>query len=90
MSRSTKHLSIPKSILNLNVFQPERLKDLDDVALDVALHSIYPFIRPDTVKFVLEVAIERKGCIEFLLSCKSHNFSPAIRFSLVIISTVPR
>jgi hypothetical protein len=90
MSRSTKHLSIPKSVPNLDVFQPERLKDLDDDALDVALHSIHPFVRPDNVKFVLEVAMERKGCIEFLLSCKSHDFSLAIRVIPVIISTVPR
>jgi hypothetical protein len=71
MSRSTKHSSIPKSILNLDIFQPERLKDFDDDVLDVALHSIHPFVRPDTVNFVLEEAMERKGCIEFLLSCKS-------------------
>jgi hypothetical protein len=67
-SRSTKRSSIPKtkSILNLDVFRPERLKNLDDDALDVALHPIHPFVRPDTVKFVLEEAMERKGCIEFL------------------------
>jgi len=73
MSLTTKqhqHLSIPKGILTLDVFQPERLKDLEDDALDVALHPIHPFVRPDTVKFVLQVALERKGCVEFLLSCK--------------------
>lgn len=90
MSRSTKHSPIPKSILSLDVFQPELLKNLDDDALDVALHSIHPFIRPDTVKFVLEVAMERKGCIEFLLSCKPHDFSSAIRIIPVILSAVPR
>jgi hypothetical protein len=90
MSRSTKHSSIPKSIRNLDLFQPERLKDLDDDALDVALYSIHPFVRPDTVKFVLEEAMERKGCIEFLLSCKSRDFSSEIRIIRVIISTVPR
>jgi hypothetical protein len=80
MSRSTKqhqHLSIPKGILDLELFQPERLRDLDDDALDVALHSIHQFLRPETVNFVIEVALERRGCIEFLLSCKWHEFSCA-------------
>ena len=85
MSRSTKPLSVPKSILNLDVFQPEHLKDLDDDALDVALHLIHPFVRPDTVEFVLEVAMERKGCIEFLLSCMSHDFLSAIRIYLSLL-----
>jgi hypothetical protein len=78
MSRSTKqhqNLSTPKGIFNLDVFQPERLKDLDNDALDVALHLMHPFVRPDTIKFVLGVALERKGCIEFLLSCKWRDFS---------------
>ena len=51
-SRSTKDSYIPKtkSILNLDVFRPERLKDLDDDALDddaldVVFHSIHPFVR---------------------------------------------
>ena len=51
-SRSTKDSSTPKtkSILNLDVFRPERLKDLDDDALDddaldVAFHSIHQFVR---------------------------------------------
>ncbi len=66
MTKHHQHLSIPKGILTLDVFQPERLEDLDDVAL----HSIHPFVRPDTVKSVLQIALERKGCVEFLLSCK--------------------
>jgi hypothetical protein len=77
MSRSTKqheHSSIPKGILDLELFQPELLKDFDDDALDVALYSTYQFFRPDTVKFVLEVALQRQGCLEFILSCKSHAF----------------
>ncbi|KAF8460963.1 hypothetical protein DFH94DRAFT_790038 [Russula ochroleuca] len=76
MSRSTKqhqHLSIPKGILDLELFQPERLRDLDDDALDVALHSIHQFLRPETVNFVIEVALERRGCIEFLLSSLSQD-----------------
>jgi hypothetical protein len=65
-----QHSSIPKGILNLEWLQPEQLKDLDDDSLDVALHSIQQFVRPDTLNFVLEVALERRGCIEFLLSCE--------------------
>jgi hypothetical protein len=86
MSRSTKHSSIPKSILNLDVFQPERLKDLDDDALDVALHLVHPFVRPDTVKFVLEVAMEREGCIEFLLSCESDGFCQQFELYLSLLA----
>ena len=77
MSRSTKqhqHLPIPKGILDLELFHPERLRDLNDDALDVALYSIHQFVRPETVNFVLEVALERRGCLEFLLSCKWHGF----------------
>lgn len=76
MSRTKQHqhLSIPKGILNLELFQPERLKELDDDALDVALHSVYQFLRPDSVQSVLEVALERHGCLEFLLSCKLRDF----------------
>jgi hypothetical protein len=73
MSRSSvqnQHSSIQKSILKLDLFQPERLKFLDDDSVDVALHAIQKFVRPDTFKFVLEVAIEQRGCLEFLLSCK--------------------
>jgi hypothetical protein len=80
MSPSTKqhqHLSIPKGILDLELFQPERLRYLDDDALDVALYSIHQFLRPETVKFVLEVALERQGCLEFFMSCEWHEFSCA-------------
>jgi hypothetical protein len=62
--------SIPKGIVDLEWFQPERLRDLDDASLDVALHTVQQFVRPDTLNFVLDVALERRGCIEFLLSCK--------------------
>ena len=72
MSCATKqqHFSVPKGICDLELFHPERLKDLDDEALDVELHSVDQFIRSDSLKFVLEVALERKGCLGFLLSCK--------------------
>lgn len=86
MSRATKHhhFSIPKGILDLELFQPERLRDLDDDALDVALHPVHQYIRPDTLKFVLEVALERRGCLEFLLSCKLHEFRVHMRHSTVL------
>ena len=80
MSRSTKqhpYLSIPKGILDLELFHPERLRNLNDDALDVALYSIHQFVRPETVNFVLEVSLERRGCLEFLLSCKRHELSCA-------------
>jgi hypothetical protein len=73
MSRSSvqnQHSSIPKSILKLDLFQPEVLKNPDDDSVDVALHAIQKFFQPDTFKFVLDVALERRGCLEFLLSCK--------------------
>jgi hypothetical protein len=73
MSRSSvqnQHSSIPKSILKLDLFQPEVVKNLDDDSVDVALHAIQKFVQPDTFKFVLDVALERRGCLEFLLSCK--------------------
>ena len=86
MSRVTKqqHFSVPKGIVDLELFHPERLKDLDDDALDVALYSVHQFIRPDTFKFVLEVALERRGCLEFLLSCKLDGLSCAIRSYLTL------
>jgi len=73
MSRSSvqnQHSSIPKSILKLDLFRPELLKNLDDDSVDVTLHAIQKFVQPDTFKFVLEVALEQRGCLEFLLSCK--------------------
>ncbi|KAH9992492.1 hypothetical protein BJV74DRAFT_397873 [Russula compacta] len=76
MSRSRtqhQHLSIPKGILHLQFFQPEQLKDFDDDTLDVALHLVQQFVRPETLEFVLEVALERRGCLEFLLSSLSEE-----------------
>jgi hypothetical protein len=80
MSRSNipnQHSSIPKGIHKLEIFQPELLKGLDNDAVDVALQSAQQFVRPDAFKFVLEVALERRGCLEFLLSCKLLDFSCA-------------
>ncbi|KAI0286423.1 hypothetical protein BC826DRAFT_1108859 [Russula brevipes] len=82
MSRSNmrhKPSSIPKGVLDAEFFQPELLKGLGDEAVDVAIQSIQQFIRPDTVKFILEVALERRGCLEFLLSSVSYD-----RFNLVL------
>ena len=86
MSHATKqpHFSVPKGIHDLELFHPERLKDLNDEALDVALYSVHQFIRPDTLNFVLEVALERKGCLEFLLSCKLDKFSCTTRSYLTL------
>jgi hypothetical protein len=68
-----QHSSIPKDILNLEWFRPEELKDLDDDYLDVALQSVQHFVQPESINFVFEVALERRGCIEFLLSCELHH-----------------
>ncbi|KAI0297517.1 hypothetical protein B0F90DRAFT_1819257 [Multifurca ochricompacta] len=65
--------SVPKDIVNSEWFQPERLRDLDDDALHVALQSIQRYVRQDTLRFVFECALERNGCIEFLLSSLSHD-----------------
>jgi len=67
--------SIPKSILKLELFQPELLKDFGEDAVDVALLSVHQWVRQDTFKFVLQVALERQGCLEFLFSCMLHDIS---------------
>jgi hypothetical protein len=79
-----KPSSIPKGILDAEFFQPELLMGLGDDAVDVAIQSIQQSIRPDTVKFVLEVALERQGCLEFLLSCESHDFLCATQLYLAV------
>ncbi|KAH9971205.1 hypothetical protein BGW80DRAFT_1322645 [Lactifluus volemus] len=73
-----QHSPIPKDILNLKWFHPEELKDLDDDHLDVALQSVQRFVQPESINFVVEVALERRGCIEFLLSSLSED-----KFTLV-------
>ncbi len=82
MSRSTdslhpRHSSTPKGLTNLEWFQPELLKHLDDEGIGVALESIEQFVQPDTLSFVLEVALEVRGCTELLLSCEPTNYSGA-------------
>lgn len=74
-----QHTSIPKSILKLELFQPDLLKDLGEDAVDVALLSVNQFVRLDTFKFVLQVALERQGCLEFLFSCTLYDISYATR-----------
>ena len=88
MSRSTgslrpRHSSMPKGFTNLEWFQPELLRHLDDKGVGVALESIQQFIRPDTLGFVLETALGLRGCTELLLSCESTNFSGAAFFLTV-------
>lgn len=80
MSRSAssfhpRHSSIPKGLTNSKWFQPELLKHLDDEGVDVALDSIQVFVRPDTLRFVLEAALGLRGCTELLLSCESTDSS---------------
>lgn len=80
MSRSAgsfhpRHSSTPKGLTNSQWFQPELLKHLDDEGVDVALDSIQQFVRPDTLGFVLETALELRGCTELLLSCEPTDFS---------------
>ncbi len=65
---------MPKGLSNLQWFQPELLKHLDDEGVDVALESIQQFVRPDALSFVLEVALDLRGCTELLLSCKQTNY----------------
>ncbi|KAI9453660.1 hypothetical protein BJY52DRAFT_1288007 [Lactarius psammicola] len=84
MSRSTgrlhpRHPSMPKGLTNLEWFQPELLKHHDDEGVDVALESIQQFVRTDTLSFVLEVALELRGCTELLLSSLSQD-----RFTFVL------
>ncbi|KAF8261742.1 hypothetical protein EI94DRAFT_1745299 [Lactarius quietus] len=76
MSRSngslhSRHSSMPKGLNHSEWFQPEILKYLDDEGVDVALESIQQFVRPDTLSFVLEVALELRGCTELLISSLS-------------------
>ncbi|KAH9172883.1 hypothetical protein EDB89DRAFT_1962838 [Lactarius sanguifluus] len=68
-----RHPSIPKGLPNLEWFRPELLKHLDDESVDVALESIQQFVQPDTLSFVLEVALELQGCTELLLSSLSQD-----------------
>jgi hypothetical protein len=80
MSRSTgslhaRHSSMPKGLTKLEWFQPELLKHFDDEGIDVALESIQHFVRPDTLNFVLEVALGLRGCTELFLSCEPTNLS---------------
>jgi hypothetical protein len=75
--------SIPKSILELELFQPDVLKDLGEDAVDVALLSVHPFVQLDTFKFVLQVALERQGCVEFLFSCTFHDISYGASISII-------
>ena len=83
--------SIPKRILKLELFQPDVLKDCGEDAVDVALLSVHPFVQLDTFKFVLQVALERQGCLEFLFSCTLHDTSSATRSrSYPILSPTPR
>ena len=79
MSRSTGslHPRHPKGLTNLEWFQPELLKHLDHEGVDVALESVQRFVRPDTLSFVLGVALGLRGCTELLLSCEQTNFSGA-------------
>jgi hypothetical protein len=68
---------MPKGLTNLEWFQPELLKHLDDEGVHVALESIQQLIQPDTLSLVLEVSLELQGCTELLLSCESPNSSGA-------------
>lgn len=70
---------MPKGLSNLEWFQPELLKHLDDEGVDVALESIQHFVRPDMLSFVLEVALDLRGCTELLLSSLSQD-----RFTFVL------
>ncbi|KAH9172885.1 hypothetical protein EDB89DRAFT_1962863 [Lactarius sanguifluus] len=83
MSRSTgsfpRHSSMPKGFANLEWFKPELLKHLGDEGVDVALESVQQFVRPDTLSFVFEVALELRGCTELLLSSLSQD-----RFTVVL------
>ncbi|KAH8984683.1 hypothetical protein EDB92DRAFT_2117026 [Lactarius akahatsu] len=74
-----RYSSIPKGLPNLEWFRPELLKHLDDEGVDVALESIQQFVQPDTLSFVLEVALELQGCTELLLSSLSQD-----RFTFVL------
>ncbi|KAH9022666.1 P-loop containing nucleoside triphosphate hydrolase protein [Lactarius hengduanensis] len=74
-----RHSSIPKGLPTLEWFRPELLKHLDDEGVDVALESIQQFVQPDTLSFVLEVALELRGCTELLLSSLSQD-----RFTFVL------
>lgn len=78
--------SIPKNILKLKLFQPDLLKDLGEEAVDVALLSVHQFVQPDTFKFVLQVALERQGCLEFLFSCTLHDISYGDTISTIPLS----
>lgn len=71
----SRHSSKPKGLANSEWFQPDLLKHLDDEGVGVALEFIQQFVRPDTLIFVLEVALELRGCTELLLSCELANFS---------------
>ncbi|KAF8261744.1 hypothetical protein EI94DRAFT_1809815 [Lactarius quietus] len=64
---------MPKGLNHSEWFQPEILKYLDDEGVDVALESIQQFVRPDTLSFVLEVALELRGCTELLISSLSQE-----------------
>jgi hypothetical protein len=66
---------MPKGLANSEWFQPDLLKHLDDEGVDVALEFIQQFVRPDTLIYVLEVALELRGCTELLLSCELANLS---------------
>ncbi|KAH8984681.1 hypothetical protein EDB92DRAFT_1885663 [Lactarius akahatsu] len=83
MSRSTgsfpRHSSMPKGFANFEWFKPELLKHLGDEGVDVALESVQQFVRPDTLSFVFEVALELRGCTELLLSSLSQD-----RFTVVL------
>ena len=68
---------MPKGLTNLEWFQPELLKLLDDEGVHVALESVQQFIQPETLSFVLELSLELRGCTELLLSCKPPNSSSA-------------
>jgi len=78
--------SIPKNILKLKLFQPDLLKDLGEEAVDVALLSVHQFVQPDTFKFVLQVALERQGCLEFLFSCTLHDILYGDTISIISLS----
>ncbi|KAN0138675.1 hypothetical protein V8E53_003663, partial [Lactarius tabidus] len=75
----SRHSSIPKGLAYSEWFQPDLLKHLDDEGVDVALEFIQQFVRPDTLIYVLEVALELRGCTELLLSSLSQD-----RFAFVL------
>jgi antitoxin component HigA of HigAB toxin-antitoxin module len=77
---------MPKSILKLELFQPDLLKDLGEDAVDVALLSVNQFVRLDTFKFVLQVALEQQGCLEFLFSCTSARYLLCDTISIIPLS----